>query len=134
MFGRYAGVLEETVVGRDTGIVVPGVTASGEPNTVRITAEQFNHSFYPMHEASVFDASFIKLREVKFGWQVPGSLSERIGIQSAYLAFTGRNLWLDTDVPHIDPETAFDASNVQGLEFGQFPSQRSFGIHLSVTR
>ena len=134
MFGRYAGVLEETVVGRDTGIVVPGVTTTGAPNTVRITAEQFNHSFYPMHEASIFDASFIKLREVKLGWQVPETLSSRIGIASAYVAFTGRNLWLSTDVPHIDPETAFDASNVQGLEFGQFPSQRSYGIHLSVTR
>jgi outer membrane receptor protein involved in Fe transport len=134
MFGRYAGVLEETVEGREGGILVPGVDTSGAPNTTRVSAEDYNHNFYPGHEGSIFDASFIKLREVKLGWQVPGSLAGRLGFGSAYVSFTGRNLWLSTDVPHIDPETAFDASNVQGLEFGQFPSQRSFGFHLSVTR
>ena len=133
-FGRYAGVLEETLVGRDTGIIVPGVLADGSPNTRRITAEQFNHSFYPVHEPNIFDASFIKLREVKLGWQMPETLINRFGLAAAYIAFTGRNLWLDTDVPHLDPETAFDASNVQGIEFGQFPSQRSYGVHLSLTR
>jgi hypothetical protein len=87
-----------------------------------------------VHEPNIFDASFIKLREVKLGWQMPESLINRFGLAGAYVAFTGRNLWLGTDVPHLDPETAFDASNVQGIEFGQFPSQRSYGVHLSLTR
>jgi hypothetical protein len=35
-------------------------------------------------------------------------------------------------MPNIDPETAFDASNVQGFEFGQFPSARSLGFSVSI--
>ena len=134
MFGRYAGVLEETLEGREGGLIVPGVNEDGSPNTTVVSAEDYNHNFYPLHEASVFDASFIKLREVKFGVQVPETIAGKMGLTSAYVSLTGRNLWLSTDVPHLDPETAFDASNVQGIEFGQFPSQRSFGIHFSVTR
>jgi hypothetical protein len=39
-------------------------------------------------------------------------------------------LWSKCD--NIDPETAFDASNVQGLEFGQHPSVRSYGFSLTL--
>jgi hypothetical protein len=49
------------------------------------------------------------------------------------LAVIGRNLALWTDAPHIDPETAFDASNVQGLEFAQMPTARSIGLSVTVT-
>ena len=133
MFGRYAGVLEETLVGRVDSILVPGVNADGSPNTTKVTAERYNHSFYPIHEGSIFDASFIKLREMKLGFGVPSQLISRLGVSSLYVSVVGRNLWLHTDVPHIDPETSFNAGNVQGIEFGQFPSARSIGFHLTVT-
>jgi hypothetical protein len=35
--------------------------------------------------------------------------------------------------PDIDPETAFDNSNVQGIEFAGFPSARSLGFLVNVT-
>ncbi|MEO7648320.1 MAG: SusC/RagA family TonB-linked outer membrane protein [Gemmatimonadaceae bacterium] len=133
MFGRYSGVLKETLVGRDTGIVVQGVLADGSPNTRRISAEAYNHSLYGTHEAHVFDASYLKLREAKLGLVLPGQVANRLGVSRAYLALVGRNLWLSTKVPHIDPETAFSSGNAQGLEHGQFPSQRSIGINLSIT-
>ena len=133
MFGRYSGVLKETLVGRDTGIVVQGVLANGSQNTKRISAETYNHSLYGTHEAHVFDASYVKLRELKLGLIVPNRLVSRMGVSRAYLALVGRNLWLSTNVPHIDPETAFNSGNAQGLEHGQFPSQRSIGLNLSVT-
>ena len=133
MFGRYAGVLEETLVGREGGLVIEGVNADGTPNTTNVTAQAYNHSLYGIHEASIFDASYIKLREVKLGWSLGPNLAARLGAQDAYISLVGRNLWLGTDVPHIDPETAFTAGNAQGLEFGQFPSTRSFGFNITVT-
>jgi len=133
MFGRYAGVLEETLVGRDTGIVVQGVLANGTPNTKRISAEAYNHSLYGIHEAHVFDASYLKLREMKLGYSLSNDLASRFRVQSVYMALVGRNLWLSTNTPHIDPETAFSSGNVQGLEHGQFPSQRSIGFNFSIT-
>jgi hypothetical protein len=56
-----------------------------------------------------------------------------MGVSNANISLVGRNLMLWADAPHIDPETAFDAGNAQGFEFGQLPSTRSFGINVTVT-
>ncbi len=136
MFGRYAGVLEETSANRDGGIVVPGVRVVGTDtiaNTVSTDAETYWGGLYNLHEAHITDGSFVKLREVVLGYNVPSTMSRRLGVSGMNVSLVGRNLKLWTDTPHIDPETAFDASNAQGFEFGQFPSARSWGFNISVT-
>jgi len=136
MFGRYAGVLEETAANRDGGIIVPGVRIVGGDtiaNTVATKAQDYWSGLYNLHEAHITDGSFVKLREVVLGYNVPTSMSRRFGVSGMNVSLVGRNLKLWTDTPHIDPETAFDASNAQGFEFGQFPSARSWGFNISVT-
>jgi hypothetical protein len=133
MFGKYAGVLDETLLGRDTTILVKGVLANGTPNTIKTTGVGYWKSLYGLHEAHVFDATYLKLREMKLGYILPERMAGRMGVSRAYVALVGRNLWLKTKVPHIDPETAFNPGNAQGLEHGQFPSQRSIGFNLSIT-
>jgi len=136
MFGRYAGVLEETLAGREEDLVIPGVRIVGNDtiaNTVGVDGESYWGGLYNLHEAHITDASFVKLREVVLGYNVPSTMSRRLGISGMNISLVGRNLKLWTDTPHIDPETAFDASNAQGFEFGQFPSARSWGFNISVT-
>jgi Outer membrane cobalamin receptor protein len=141
MFGDMSGVLASSLRGRETaqaledggGILVPGVNKDGTPNTTMVTAQAYFNGLFQLHEPYVYDASYVKLRELKLGYAVPTSLSGKLGISSAYVALVGRNLWLHTSVPNIDPETAFSNGNAQGLEHGQFPSARSFGFMVNVT-
>ncbi len=146
MFGQYAGVLSETAAGRcpydedyeaacapGQGVVVKGYNADGSPNTTPVSAQDYWQSLYGLHEAHILDASFTKLREVRLGYNVPSSFTQRFGVSGMNLSVVGRNLWLRTPAPHIDPETAFDASNAQGFEFGQLPSARSIGFNVVVT-
>ena len=50
------------------------------------------------------------------------------------MSIVGRNLiLLKSNVPHIDPESGFDNTNFQGIEYGQLPSGRTFGFNLSIT-
>jgi TonB-linked SusC/RagA family outer membrane protein len=140
MFGNYAGVLEETLEGRGYGgrdsLLIAGVRVVGGdtiPNTVRTTAQDYHRGMFGLHEAFVMDASFIKLREVRLGYTLPASFTQRLRLSRAHLSVVGRNLWLSTPMPHIDPEVSFDASNVQGLEFGSLPSARSFGFFFTVS-
>lgn len=153
MFGRYTGVLQETATGRctydepvggmpvcdaTTGIVVPNsvkITEAGDTvaNDIAISGEDYWHSLYGIHEAHIYDASFVKLRELRVGYAVPVTLAKRIGVTGLNVAVVGRNLWLHSAVPNIDPETGFDASNVQGIEFGQLPTPKSLGFTVSVT-
>ncbi|MGH7662993.1 MAG: SusC/RagA family TonB-linked outer membrane protein [Gemmatimonadaceae bacterium] len=144
MFGLYTGVLLETVTpcshfdfitqcdGRSS-MLVEGVNEDGSPNTTEVSPESFYKSLYGIHSAHIFDASYLKLREMKLGYNVPESIAGRVGASSLYVSLIGRNLWLSTDVPHLDPETAFTNGNAQGLEFGQLPSARSIGFNIVVT-
>ncbi|MBW3630526.1 MAG: SusC/RagA family TonB-linked outer membrane protein, partial [Gemmatimonadetes bacterium] len=125
------------VCNAETGIIVPGVkVVRGDtvPNDIVLSAQQYWTSFgvFGTTESNLFDASYVKLREVTLGYELPVSLTNRLRISGLQLGLTGRNLKLWTDAPHIDPETAFDASNVQGLEFGQIPTPRSIGLNVSI--
>ena len=55
-----------------------------------------------------------------------------LGFSGATLAVVGHNLMLWDKQDVIDPETAFDTGNRQGVENGQLPSARSIGFSLSV--
>jgi TonB-linked SusC/RagA family outer membrane protein len=145
IFGRYAGVLEESLEGRNTldeiqnGYNFGGVVDNGDgtytPNTVKQSAEGWNADFYNRrHDRGVFDASFIKLREVTLGYDLPAAWFKTSFIGGMRLAAYGRNLaLLHSNVPHVDPETAFDNSNaMQGIEFGQLPSARTIGLTLNA--
>jgi len=142
MWGNYTGVFASTLHGREVdwdnpGLVVKGVEQNADgsytPNTTNVHAQDFNENIYYINEASIYDASFIKLREVSLGYTLPQSLTRHLGVSSLSLAAVGRNLWLHSKVPNIDPETAFDASNVQGIEGEQLPTPRSIGFTVSVT-
>jgi TonB-linked SusC/RagA family outer membrane protein len=143
-FGEYSGVLESTLRGRendicDPGIVVPGVLPDGSINgdgvndVVRCPEDYFHRNF-GIHEAGIVDASYIKLRELRLSYQLPTSVVSRLGFAAGEVSLIGRNLAMWSKYDNIDPETAFDASNVQGLEFGQFPTARSLGFSFSFRR
>jgi TonB-linked SusC/RagA family outer membrane protein len=143
-FGEYSGVLASTVRGRerdfcDPGIVVPGVLPDGSvngdgENDVAVCPEDYFHSNFGNHETGIGDASYLKLREVRLGYRLPSSVVSRLGFSGGEVALIGRNLFLWSKIQNIDPETAFDASNVQGIEYGQFPTARSFGFSVTFRR
>jgi outer membrane receptor protein involved in Fe transport len=134
MWGSYAGVLQNTVFRPDTGLVIKGIDqATGQQNAVHVRAEDYWHSLYPIQEAWIYDASFVKLREARIGFAVPQRFLRGTRLQNARLTLVGRNLFLWSDTPNIDPESAFSSSNEQGIEMGQIPTARSVGFQLSVT-
>ena len=139
-FGRYAGVLEETLLGRETGVVGKGVKLAADgsyvPNDVVVSAKSFNQAAFDnsVAEGSIFDASYVKWRELVFSYTLPTKWLAKTPIKNATLSFVGRNLAiLYKNAPHIDPETAFSSDNGDmGMEFGQIPSTRSLGFNVSL--
>ncbi|ASZ11029.1 SusC/RagA family TonB-linked outer membrane protein [Chitinophaga pendula] len=118
------------------GMIFDGVTSSGKKNDVILPAQRYYKSVYnsSLNESSVYDASFIKLREVRIGYALPKELVKRWGFQAIDVTLVGRNLWIiDKKAPNIDPETAFNTGNGQGLETLQIPTTRSFGLNLNVS-
>ncbi len=139
LYGEKSGLLESTVANniRETGIIVPGVTDDGKPNTTRITAkDHFNfNGGNVISKANLYDASYIYLREVKLGYSLPEAWYKKIKAQAARLSLYGRNLWLiKSNAPNVDPSNILNsASNIQGIEGGALPSIRSIGLNLNVS-
>ncbi len=139
-WGRYAGTLEETLIGRETGVIGNGVMPDGNggyiPNNVAVSAKVFNQASYnnDVESSAVFDASYVKLRQMTLGYSLPSKLLSNSPLQAIKISLVGRNLAiLYKKAPHIDPETGFSSSNGnQGQEFGQYPSARSIGFNINL--
>ncbi|UCC73620.1 MAG: SusC/RagA family TonB-linked outer membrane protein [Gemmatimonadota bacterium] len=140
-FGKYAGVLQSSIPGRendwdDPGVLVRGVlpdgSINGEDVEVRVLAQDYYEGIWSKHSESILDATYVKLRELRIGYELPSRFVSWMGFNGGNVSLIGRNLLLWTKCDNIDPETAFDASNRQGLEFGQHPSVRSYGFSLSL--
>ena len=135
MWGLYSGMLEETALGgnREAGVILPGVKADGSPNDVVLDAADWGGSFYSTVDAqNVFDASYIKLRDVTIGYDLPKSIIGNY-LQGVRVSVFGRNLatW-NLAWDGVDPEnTAYGSGNIQGLEGGSLPSTRTFGFNVN---
>ena len=134
MWGSYSGVLATTAYRPDSGLLIKGIDkATGKENTVHVRTEDYYHSLYPIQEAWIYDASFVKLREARFGFNVPPrllrttSIKRRTSRSSAATCSSGRTRRTSIRRRRSAP------TNVQGFEMGQMPTVRSFGFQLSVT-
>ena len=115
------------------GMVFDGVKADGSKNTTILPAQSYYKGFTNVDEAFVYNASYVKLREVKLGYTIPARWAKIAGMQAATLSVVGRNLWIiHKNVPNIDPETAFNTGNGQGLEDLTLPTVRNIGFNLNL--
>jgi hypothetical protein len=84
-----------------------------------------------------FDASFVKLREVTLGYELPKSLVNKISLQNVSVRFFAKNLkfWLPDENSYGDPEVNGPGgpTNIQNVESSQTPPSRSYGINLNIT-
>ena len=73
-----------------------------------------SNSSNPLSVAFYEDASFIRLRDVTVSYDLPASLTSRMGSESFSVYVNGRNLWTQTDWTGLDPE--LDAQRAIPLE------------------
>ena len=115
------------------GVVNPGVTATGQPNTVRITNEfqTFGYSVNP-DKAFIYDASYVKLREAILSYQLPQTFVRKLGaVKGVDLSLFGRNLWIiHKNLPYSDPEEGLSSGNIQGYQVGAQPTTRTIGFNV----
>jgi TonB-linked SusC/RagA family outer membrane protein len=81
------------------------------------------------------DGSFLKVRTVTLGYNVPRKLLSRSGISSLRLFATGTNLFILTNYSGTDPEinVAGNSENILGIDFATAPSPRTFLFGVNLT-
>jgi hypothetical protein len=136
------GKLKHTLKGREDGFIVgEGVVENGDgtysPNTKQVNLADYYADYYRRAnvESNSFDASFLKLREMRLEYTLPKAFLARTKVvQGASFALYGRDLAMITNFPMFDPETAALNGSVilPGIEMGQLPSTRTYGMNLTL--
>ena len=141
MFNAYSGLAAETAgnnelgkpkrdpVADGGGILLDAVTADGKPNTVRVeTQELYEDRFFALHDQWMFDQTFVKLREVALGYNIPKKALGNLPVKSIYVGILVRNPLLI----YSAVGNGIDISEAESYwtEGGQLPPVRSYGVNL----
>ena len=141
---QIGGLVKETVNGREgtfidtEGVLVDANGVVSENNIPLLNAQDYWTSLDDGSVATpwVYDASYVKLREVSIFYNLPSKVLKNTFIKSTSFGIEGRNLaLLYSKVPHIDPEASLQGSgsNGFGIERANSPSTRSIGFNIRLT-
>jgi hypothetical protein len=126
------------------GYLFEGATASGQPNATYVDASDANKKLFPFgstysgnfaNSSYVYDASYVKLRELAITYSLPQSLLSKTKVFSeASVSLLGRNLWIiHKNLPYADPEEGQASGNASiGYQTGAYPSVRTFALNLNL--
>jgi len=150
-FGAATGLIAETAGTNDKGnpvrdavadgggILLPNtVNEDGSENTTYASAGSYTTpiGYYGSRNIAqfVYDASFIKLRELTVGYDVPKSYLDQFGIQKMSVGLVGRNLWIiDKHTPYTDPEASQSAGNYsQAIQIGALPAVKDLSLNVTL--
>ena len=162
-YGQDTGLYPETAGTNDLGnpvrntlangggFINPGVMANPNytptngqaqyiPNTIRVDASDsseysgsgFGISANP-NKAYVYDASYVKLREVALSYSLPSKYLAKTFIKGATFSVLGNNLWIiQKNLPYADPEAGASSGNIQGYQSGVLPTVKVYSFNLKV--
>jgi TonB-linked SusC/RagA family outer membrane protein len=167
-YASWSGVIPETAgkngagnpirnpLSQGGGIVLQGVTADGKANTRLVDAYDINldGGAFPFGSVNslaarsyVYDASYVKLRELAIGYALPAAIFGKGGlIKGIDLSLSGRNLWIiHKNLPYSDPEQGaasttptsstpivYNPNAAIGYQSGVYPSVRSLAFNVKL--
>jgi len=117
------------------GLILPGVKADGTPNDVRIEGNNYKAAGWARSPNAryVYDASYIKLRNITLSYSMPQSILGKSFIKGVTFNVTASNVAiLMKNVPYADPEAGLGAGNMQGWQSGVMPTTRNFGFSVNL--
>jgi hypothetical protein len=152
-FGPYSGLTEASVANnqRETGVIPDGVvlpegTSASEASNVegtpfgeavgRLPAATYWKNWFndARFEGYMYDATHAKLQEVSINYTLPQQWFSTTPLQRANVGVSGNNLlFLYKEAPNIDPSVTLGAGNIQGVEAGQIPTQRTISFRVNLT-
>ena len=153
-YGQATGLYPETVFLNDLGnpvrntlangggLILPGVINTGTAaapvytaNNIRIDASSKGAMGYDAYPAKqfVYDATYIKLREVALTYVLPKKLFASTFVRGIALSLVGNNLWIiKKNLPYADPESGLSAGNVQGYQTSPLPTTRTISFNAKL--
>lgn len=133
--GLHKMTLEGRTADNPVGAVIgKGVNEDGSVNTTAVDAQTYYGKLVENNiaEAFTYNASFVKLRELSFGYNFPQKMLP-VWLKGLNVSLVGRNLFtLLKFTDNIDPESSLNNTNGQGLELNGYPATRNIGFNVNI--
>lgn len=133
--GLRQGHTSASLVGREGGVIFPGVYASGEPNTSAVDPQTFYTDYRNLQIADpfIYKSDFVKLRNITLTYNL-NKFGNMKFIQGATVSATCRNVAiLKKYIADLDPESFASSGDFRvGYEQTSLPTTRSYGVNLNV--
>jgi TonB-linked SusC/RagA family outer membrane protein len=120
-----------------TGLITNESELTFENNTKEISAFNYYRSYLgdgpgSSAEMAVYDGSWVRLRELGVSYRI--NLKGNKNLSYVDLGMVGRNLWLSTKYPGVDPETSLTgaSSNIGGFDYFNNPGLKSFMFNIKL--
>jgi TonB-linked SusC/RagA family outer membrane protein len=121
---------------RDHTYVIDGVVKNSDgtfsPNTKAISPQAYYGTYLGdagnyATENAIYDGSWVRLRELTLSYHIDAAKFNRF-IKGIDVFVTGRNLWLQTKYPGVDPETSLTGAGslINGYDYFNNPGTRSY--------
>lgn len=149
MFGSYTGIYEYTAANniRENGVVFGKdifpdrkfVKEDGSVNDIVVAPTSAFADFYSNRSFSVFDGSYLKLKDFHITYTIPASKITRSNLVKAFnVSIVGNNvaiLWLHkSNIARTDPESSTNSGNSGvGFESNAYLPTRSLGLKVGIT-
>ncbi|MCB4800147.1 SusC/RagA family TonB-linked outer membrane protein [Neotamlana laminarinivorans] len=101
-----------------------------------------NNSNREISSRFVEDGSYIRLKNVALGYNLPSEIVEKLGMEKLRLSVSAQNLLTITDYSGLDPEVNYfgasgnnntSSNTVRGFDFGNYPTVQSVSFSLNLT-
>ncbi|NDP23080.1 MAG: SusC/RagA family TonB-linked outer membrane protein [Paludibacter sp.] len=126
------------------GYINPGVVIDSNgnsiTNTTRVdasTSSEFDGVGFGVsgnpNSNFVYDASYVKLREIGFTYSLPSKFLNNGFIKDMSFSLIGNNVWIiHKNLPDADPEAGTSSGNIQGFQSGVMPTVKVYSFNVKV--
>tara|TARA_R110001592_G_scaffold76099_2_gene229965 strand:- start:5291 stop:8341 length:3051 start_codon:yes stop_codon:yes gene_type:complete len=110
-------------------------------NTNTNTPRVGNNSNREISSRFVEDGSFVRLKNIALGYNLPSEISEKLGVDKVRFSMSAQNLLTFTNYSGLDPEVSYfggsgvnnvKSNTAQGFDFGNYPTVKSVNFSLNI--
>ncbi len=100
-----------------------------------------NNSNREISSRFVEDGSYLRLKNIAIGYNLPSNLTDKINVGNVRVSLSAQNLMTLTGYSGLDPEVNYfgaggdnntSSNTVQGFDFGNYPTVKSYSFSLNV--
>lgn len=129
------GLSQQSLAGREGGVVFNGVNSDGTPNTKAVEAEQFYSAYRGTSIATpfIYDGSFIRWRALSIGYDLSKYVNKKYFKGLSVSLLVNNVLMIQKHIDNLDPEAQASTSDfLQGIEDHSLPTTRSYGFNINI--